>query len=647
MPGPALHHLIAQRLTTSIRRGTGLGRNLSRQEYEALQALLSNAGNHPYLYLGCQGPDFFFFNTKDMNPTLGKFVEFYYQVYDFIEEFKQTLLKAVPQPVLDALEAFDEAIDETIEDSALLSELKQTFDDLNKLLEGFLANLMEALKKFVSEFNLFELISHPYRDGVSAPAKEKWWWFDAMHYRKTGKYAKALLDLSAPGSPEHLYAIGYLTHFAADTVGHPYVNIVSGGPYRSHAQRHKTGENYQDVLNFLNVTSRDFNRSKLHALYNFNFTGLVDEDNPDPFTNMPDKLSKLIADALNKVYQEDTDPEVEYGSPITTTDINNTYRLWYRWFKSATDTGTLPAPVPYSLTAELREVWEKTMDNLDEAGDFIENAVDEASDWGIWGIFLILAAVVVAAVMAAAALADGVAGAIATLGTSTIRYAACLIYEQLYNSFQSFRLAVAANGLAFPMTEHLGEPRLNHFGNPSFPDPSGATAATNAGLLPQLKWSVPFGTDPGGSFFQQERHLIYPLSDGEKAAALGAPADYFNKFSTYYAFGAVPFLPNSLDTILGLAASNNPMMNDNGSNLAASLKDIKLGNAMKLIESVYDRWKVKKEFPDFNLDADRGYGYPCWSQVNTAAGQVDPGDFPKEISVKSNPAATVDLRFIK
>ncbi len=147
MPGPALHHLIAQRLTTSIRCGTGLGRNLSRPDYEALQALLANAGNHPYLYLGCQGPDFFFFNTKDMNPTLGKFVEFYYQVYDFIEEFKQTLLKAVPQPVLDALEAFDE----TIEDSMLLSGLKQTFDDLNKLLKGFLANLMGALKRFVSE----------------------------------------------------------------------------------------------------------------------------------------------------------------------------------------------------------------------------------------------------------------------------------------------------------------------------------------------------------------------------------------------------------------------------------------------------------------------------------------------------------------
>jgi hypothetical protein len=111
----------------------------------------------------------------------------------------------------------------------------------------------------------------------------------------------------------------------------------------------------------------------------------------------------LIVEAISKVYQEDSDPEVEYGRPVTTTDVNNAYRIFYRWFKSATDTGTLPPPVPYSLTADLREVWEKTMDNLGEAGDFLEGAVDKAGKFGILGMFLILASMVIAAVMAAAA----------------------------------------------------------------------------------------------------------------------------------------------------------------------------------------------------------------------------------------------------
>lgn len=644
MPGPAIHHLIVDRLKSNISQNQGLGSSLSTAEYTALQSLLSSPSNYPYLFFGCQGPDFLFFNTKDIDPTLGKLVEFYFDVYDFIENFKRTLLQAVPQPVLDALEAFDEAVDEVIEDSALLSELQQTFDNLNQLLEGFTSTLMEMVKKFISDFNLFDIINHPYRDGV--PADGKWWWFDVLHYRKTGKYVKALLDLSSPSTPEHLYAIGYLTHFAADTVGHPYVNIISGGPYRSFAQRHKTGENFQDVFNYGNVTGTDFNRSKLHAFYNFNFTGTTSDTEPDPFTNLPASLSKLIADAINRTYQEDMDPEAEYGSRITPTDVNNAYRIYYRWFKNATDTGTLPAPVPYSLTAELREVWEKTMDNLEEAGDFLENAVDKAGDWGVWGIFLILAALVIAAVIAAAALADGIVGAIATLGTSTIRYAACLIYELLYNAFQNFRLGVAANGLAFPMQEHLGEPRLTQFANPAFPDPSGAIAMNNFGKLPQLRWQVPFSSDPIGAIFNQERHLIYPITNGEKNSVLEAPRDYFDKFSTYFAYGSVPFNADIVDHLMTLAPNDNTMNNDNGTALANIIKEMRLGNALNLSEIIYDRWKTSKPFPDFNLDGDRGYAYLSWSQLSSPS-SVDAPDFPSELSVQSNPTSTVQLRFIK
>ncbi len=110
------------------------------------------------------------------------------------------------------------------------------------------------------------------------------------------------------------------------------------------------------------------------------------------------------------------------------------------------------------------------MDNLGDAGDFLEDAIDSAGDFGILSIFLILAALIIAAVMAAAAIADGVAGAITTLGgTSTIRAAACLIYEQVYNAYQNFRLGVALNGLAFPMKEHLSDPRLTQL--PIHPTP--------------------------------------------------------------------------------------------------------------------------------------------------------------------------------
>ena len=632
MPGPALHHMIVDRLKAGIQTNSGLGETLTPTEYAALQALLADPAHLPYLFVGCHGPDPFFFNTKDLSPILGTFVEIYNDVADFLRDFEEMLLDAVPQPVLDALAAFDEAANEVIEDSALLSEIKQTFEDLNNVLTAFLALLTEALKKFVSEFNLFDLIEHPYRDGAS---EGDWWWFDAMHYRKTGKFAEAMLEATRDmSSPNHLYAVGYLTHVAADTVGHAYVNLWSGGPYRSQAQRHKTGENFQDVFNLLGVTGVDFNYSKQHALYNFNYTGVVSDTEPAENPTLPSDLANFLADTLNRIYQEDPDADPDYAKKITASDVDDTYRLWYRFMKGFTESGTLPPPVSYSLTAELREVWEKTVDNLGDVGDFLEDAIDSASEFGILSIFLILAALVAAAVLAAIAIADAIAGAIATLGTATIRYAACLIYEQLYNAFQAFRLAIALNGLAFPMREHLGEPRLRQFITPAMADPTGVTAAAVAPFEPLLRFSPSFWSNPLAAIFNQERHLVYPLTDGEKRTTHPAPNSYLGALPTHYAFGRIPLDGDLLDQLVALASG----ANRNEADLTALLQDRTLGNALELSGVLYDRWFRGEPLPDFNLDSDRGYAYLCWAQSG------DPPHEPTALVTNADAADPTEVR---
>jgi hypothetical protein len=653
MPGPAIHHMIVDRLRADVLTGSGLGGTLSAAEYGQLQGLINDPSRLPYLYLGCVGPDFLFFNTKDIDPTVHDIVTTYFDVYDFIENFKRDLLGVVPQPVLDALAAFDEAANAVVSSSSTLTELEQLFGDMQQVVDGLTATLLEAVKRYVSEFNLFELVSHPYRDGVPKGPKapgfdvatqratdtNEWWWFDAMHYRKTGKLAQRLLDSTPPDSPLHLYSIGYLTHVAADTVGHPYVNSISGGPYRSHAQRHKASENYQDVFNFLDVRGEDWNFSALHALYNFNFNGTVDTENdvPDPFTNLPSDLAALIADALNDIYDEDgAPPQPDYAKRITPDDINDTYRLWYRWFKNATDTGTLPPPVPYSLTAELREVWDQVVDNLGDIGDFLEDAADTAGDLGIWGIFLLLGALILAALAAAAALIDAVLGALTTLGSATIRYSACLIYEQLYNAYETFRLAVAMNGLAFPLQQHLADPRITHFANPALPDANGNSVSSILGRLPALKWTV-------AGLTHNERHLVYPPTGPELPTLFSVPTSYLDKASTWYAWGDIPQHRGVLDELLQLTPDADPANNDDGTKLAGLLNDKRLlGNALDLTEAMYDQIKGGRPVPDFNLDGDRGYGYLCWRQVSDPA-----PDFPNPIVVAANPAAVIPLNFIR
>lgn len=653
MPGPALHHLIAERVRARIAAGGGLGPTRTPAEYAQLESLLADPRNLPYLFLGCQGPDFLFFHTRDMHPALGDLVRTYHDVYDFIENLKRDLERLVPQPILDAIGAVDEAADAVISSSSTLTELQQLFGDMQAVVDALMATMTEGVKRFVSEFHLFELVGHPYRDGVpegakpagfSVPAERAasaagWWWFDAMHYRKTGQLARRLLDATPPDSPLHLYAIGYLTHVAADTVGHPYVNTIAAGPYRSHAQRHKASENYQDVFNFLLARATDWNRSATHARYNFNFTGVVDTANdvPDPHTTLPPDLATLLADTLNALYDEDgIAPSPEYGRRITTADLDDAYRLWYRWFRNATDTGTLPAPVPYSLTAELREVWEQATDNLGDIGDFLEDAADTAGDLGIWGIFLLLGALILAALAAAAALIDAVLGALTTLGAATIRFAACLVYEQLYNAYETFRLAVAMNGLAFPLPEHLADVRIRHFANPSFADTEARTAFSVLGSLPTQQWTAP-------GLLHNERHLIYPPAAQERPDVFAVPTSYLDQFSLWYAFGDIPHDASLLDDLLTLVPDADPRNNDDGTRLRRLVSDKRLlGNAIQLTEALYDRIRTGRAIPDFNLDGDRGYAFLCWLQDGDPA-----PDFPDPIVVRATPTATIRLHFLR
>lgn len=638
MPGPAMHHMIADRLRTRLMGSTGLGGTLSPADYGQIQTLLADPRNLPYYFLGCQGPDFLFFNTKDIHPALRDLVKTYFDVTDFIENFKRDVKALIPQPVLDALAALDEAANAVVTSSSTLSELQQLFGDMKNVVNALSATLLEAVKRFISEFQLFDEFSHPYRDGVAPGGK--WWWFDAMHYRRTGEFAQALLRRTQPGSPLHLYAIGYLTHVTADTVGHPYVNAICGGPYRSHAQRHKASENYQDVLNFRDVRGQDWNFSKLHAFYNFNFTGPIDTENdiPDPFTSLPPDLVTLIIDTLADIYNEDPSlPRPDYAAAMTPADLNDAYRLWYRWFRNATDTGTLPPPVPYSFTAELREVWDKAMDNLGDIGDFIEDAANTAGSMGIWGIFLLLGALILGALAAAAAVIDAILGALTTVGSATIRYAASLIYEQLYDAYQNFRLAVAMNGLAFPLQEHLTEPRILHFGNPTLRDVCGNNAVQFQAHLPLLRWHVK-------SLTHQERHLVYPPKGNEAVPAYGVPTNYLDKTSVWYGWGDIIQNPDLLKELVGIQQTPPGPQETDADRLGAVLHDKSLlGNALDLTAAMYDRQAAGGQLPDFNLDGDRGYGFLCWSQ------QGDPApDTPNEIaSAPPNNPLPVNIDIIR
>src|SRR5439155_17941975 len=76
--------------------------------------------------------------------------------------------------------------------------------------------------------------------------RAEWFWADYLHYVRTGQFVNRLLQNSRNSNNPNLraYALGYLTHYVTDVVGHPYVNQVVQGPWRVYWQRHHLVENF-------------------------------------------------------------------------------------------------------------------------------------------------------------------------------------------------------------------------------------------------------------------------------------------------------------------------------------------------------------------------------------------------------------------
>jgi hypothetical protein len=94
---------------------------------------------------------------------------------------------------------------------------------------------------------------------------------------------------------------------------------------------------------------------------------------------------------------------------------------------------------------------------------------------------------------------------------------------------------------------------------------------------------------------------------------MAAPDSYFDKTSLWYAFGDIPLNAEFISELAGLSGDETEVRAVIDRYVQQGAQPT-LGNAMMLTNEIYNRWKEGGRIPDFNLDADRGYGYPCWTQ---------------------------------
>ncbi|MCC8358379.1 zinc dependent phospholipase C family protein [Salinimicrobium sediminilitoris] len=624
MPGPAVHYIVGKKLREQYPFIIDYGEGPRREKFLFSQNIRNQMDeNRTHLNFGTLGPDFLFFNIKDwpqgnLLPVrkMIRFAEIQKSLEAKVEESFPILIR-----IKELKDQLGERLLEEVRNSPLLSAIKQLLEDVKAILELMTGIVNQGIEDLVtSNIDIYGFLKSPLQN---CEAKENWWWFDILHYNKSGQFSQYLLENSRDNPALHSYAIGYLSHFAADAVGHPYVNNIVRGPYRTHSQRHSVVEKFQDVSAFLKFDNLDFNTSELHDKYKFTeavydiFSGerinevdsIIDSLTPGiTDVGLPEDLANLFSEATKEVYKQNG--EHLFGGGMEPAEVDAAYRLWYSWFKSSTSEAILPDSLPDlpPLSEDLRGVWEDFKNRFNNALSEFDDAVEDlfssngsTFSWdSLVNLFKKLERVIKAAAAAAAAAIEAIEDSIATISTHSTHWILNQIYQALYSIYDYFRLSVSLNGLAFPSPRYLNDLRVQHMLNPQTRDIRGNILNNNWGF-PLKKMDVGEGI---WRVAPQESHLVYPSPlNIEQEATTPSPVSYSQEPHTYY-------IDQDLGISLPFIRNIAPITDFNNHN--SITKGELMGNAVELTGALYDLYNKGETIPNINLDADRGIGYPCW-----------------------------------
>lgn len=642
MPGPYVHISAMRHASARLRaeyrpsRSERVNPGWPGESVTELGRLLQERPN--FASLGAIGPDLFFFlpDFRDVGPV--RISSVLIKVLDYLE----SLYEAV-DPYVSKWEHYIGPASESLgeEMSRLTGGLSET---VSNILGELVSLLTTKLEQFVTDqYDWWSLFSLGLNTGTDEQA---FLWSDMLHYRRTGVFGRALFENATAREDEaerasaRAYALGYISHLATDVTGHALVNAISGGPFRLHWQRHHLVENHMDCRWYLDdpesprrpPTYPQFTESALY--YDIAFR----EDSGDPVgrpsypaggtmrdnwarrrildvdSEMPDFLADLLRDTMRDVFYQGADPKHprilnDDGLP-TAELIREAYRLLFRYLKFSTVDGfNHERPDPPAVFPNL-DFPTATDPNDEPPDDGDDSFFDSLLDF-LLSIFRVLAFIVEAAVWVAtlpwAVLAD--------LGTYPLRWALYWTLElPLFKLLKTFRAALVMTGYFHPMEDEI-DPALVRIGNRY------ATVTTRLGA--DLS-DVFGGRDPAVADVPDRPyrdpcypHLNadddfhhpweYPSAATELAGTTASP--YPSGASPAALFQGQDADPNVRDRLEAAAA---PEAADAvGPDLAPTRH---LGDSIQM--SAYLIWLYTRsdggEVVDWNLDADRGYGYQCW-----------------------------------
>ena len=241
--------------------------------------LRATADEHPpFANFGSVGPDYLYFWKNDWG-VAGQAGGLFFSLLDDLREVHD---------VYNSVVTAQENISNWLSGGAT-GVVKKDVDLIAATITNRIAEMV------TKQVDLFETFRPPIADHPEKSEIRNWWWADIAHQHKTVDFSRYIWKHSA-GNPElRSYAIGYLSHVATDIVSHPYINLLSGGPYRNHWRRHNLIERVYDTHFWGMRTGEELTESKAHRRIHF---PSVVSDRPD----IPENLCRFLAGAYEDTY---------------------------------------------------------------------------------------------------------------------------------------------------------------------------------------------------------------------------------------------------------------------------------------------------------------------------------------------------------
>jgi hypothetical protein len=597
MPKYGIHHIVLREAVSELYAS---GNGAASRAADVIQA------ETPSAIIGSIGPDLFFWGPDY------EVVDKLYKLYKNIEEVVELYNKVV-QPIREIKDAVVEPVEDLVETLApntvqlirhLLNEIEQTSSLFKSAVgTGLFAGVMSGANLLTDAAGIGSL-SHQFfqmfvPDLQNNENEKEWYWFDMLHYRRTGQFAQNLVN-GARSDREKAFAFGYLSHIATDVTGHSFVNQIVGTPARLNVHRHVTAENYQDSWKYAQYYNGESINQTLFARL-----GLPQ--------NLPSDIGDLLYGAFKETYAGFDHPTTRLGGDgfYTRNQIDTTYEVFYKTLKFMESMGVERPEEPFSGVGDILAdaldnfssppsppsspsstcSWEDVLSFgfTQSSRDCYESFFQEVAEWLDYLGELIKWSL------------ETLRNLIDLLLSLLLSLPICVLLAILYGiqllCYQIYRIArkvLAMNGFVFPEPDELDD-----------------SVGRNLITLAQ-SCAVNFKTFPSrGKPFRN--NLICPVPVAEQpttAAAFHATviASTPDRF-----ISQEPFNEQAL-RMYALSA------NDPGQTRSLQYDRLSIGNSKD-----FTAWMIRHAndpnitgetqnmlYTDWNLDADRGYGYRTW-----------------------------------